>query len=181
MSPRKNPFIVLLLALTLATACHREKKEEPTKPQSSAPAPSANEAKPAAPAAPATNLSTPTDAVKTFFDAISKEQYDVAWSSLSKASQDKFISMVAEDEKLDPAKVRDLFEQNQMPIRLGFWRSSRNSSKIDVFAPGATYKVTQQDTDRAEVELTSGQVTLKSKAINENGQWKMGYVETFLP
>lgn len=175
----KNSLIPLLVLLSFSTACHGEKKKE------AAPTPAATtEAKPEkteAPAAPTLNASTPVDGVKGFYDAVSKEQYDIAWASLSKASQDKFISMVAEDEKLDPAKVRELFSQNQTPIRIGFWRSFRNSSKLDIVAPGATYKLVNESPDQAEVEMSSGEVVLKSKAFKEDGQWKMGYVETFLP
>lgn len=180
----KISLISLILLLTFNSACFGKKKQEaaPTAPA----APAATEAKTEkteapAPAATAPKLATPIDSVKGFFDAISKEQYDIAWASLTRASQDKFISMVAEDEKLDPAKVRDLFVQNQMPIRIGFWRSFRNSSKLDIVAPGATYKVLNEGPELAEVEMTSGDVVLKSKAIKEGDQWKMGYVETFLP
>ncbi|HKX13489.1 MAG TPA: hypothetical protein VJP40_10075, partial [bacterium] len=95
--------------------------------------------------------------------------------------QDKFISMVAEDEKMDKDKVRDLFDRDTSSIRLGFWRSFRNSSKLDIYAPGATYKVVSESGDLAEVEMTSGSFSLKSKAFKEDGKWKLGYVETFLP
>lgn len=172
-------LVPVLLLLTLCTACPAKKKQETPPP----PVPTEAKAPPAAPSEPggALNLATPVDSVKGFFDAVSKEQYNVAWATLTKASQDKFISMVAEDEKLDPAKVREMFSQNQMPIRIGFWRSFRNSSKLDIVAPGATYKVLNEGPEMAEVEMTSGDVVLKSKTYKEGGQWKMGYVETFLP
>jgi len=124
---------------------------------------------------------TPIQGAKSFYDAIAKEQFDVAWSSLTKKSQDKFISMVAKDEKMDPTKVRDLFEKNQMPIRLGFWRSFRYSSKIDTYTVNANYKVLREDGLEAEVEMVAGDMILISKVFFENGQWKLGYTETFLP
>ncbi len=179
----KKSLIPLILLLTFSTACLGEKKKDAAP---AAPAPveakaEKTEAVPAPAPAAAPKLATPVDAVKGFFDAVSKEQYDVAWASLTKTSQDKFVTMVAEDAKLDPAKVRDLFVQNQMSIRIGFWRSFRNSSKLDIVAPGASYKVLNEGPELAEVEMTSGDIVLKSKALKEDGQWKMGYVETFLP
>ena len=82
---------------------------------------------------------------------------------------------------MDKDKVRGLFESDASSIRLGFWRSFRNSSKLDIYAPGATYKVVSESGDLAEVEMTSGSFSLKSKAFKEDGKWKLGYVETFLP
>src|SRR5688572_15183090 len=128
--PMTKTLVPVLLLLTLCTACPAKKKQEIPPPP--APAPTEAKAPTAAPSEPSgsLNLATPIDSVKGFFDAVSKEQYNIAWATLTKASQDKFISMVAEDEKLDPAKVREMFSQNQMPIRIGFWRSFRNSSKL---------------------------------------------------
>ncbi|MFO1462804.1 MAG: hypothetical protein U1F66_03440 [bacterium] len=178
----KKSLTALFLSLSFLTACPSLKKQEAAPPAAPAPASSAvapAEAKPTA--APGAKFATPIDSTKGFYDAVVAEKYDIAWSALSKASQDKFIAMVAEDEKMDPAKVRELFEQNQTSIQLGFWKSFRSSSKLEAVAPKATYKVLNEGPELAEVELTSGDVTLKSKAIKENGQWKMGYVETFLP
>ena len=184
----KKSLIALFLSFGLCTACFGKKQESketvtapPPATSSSVPAAKPAEAPAAAPAAAAPTLATPIDAVKGFFDAVSKEQYDVAWATLTKASQDKFITMVASDEKMEPAKVRELFEQTQTSIRIGFWRSFRNSSKLDLVAPTATYKVLNEGPEQAEVEMTSGDVVLKSKAFKEGSQWKMGYVETFLP
>src|SRR5205809_223305 len=105
----KKSLIALFLTLGLCSACFGQKHESTQTVVAPPPAASSadSEAKktepaPAAPPAAASNLATPIDAVKGFFDAVSKEQYDVAWSTLTKASQDKFISMVASDEKMDP-------------------------------------------------------------------------------
>jgi len=186
----KKSLIPLVLCLGLLMSCSFLKKKESG---SSAPATttattttttsSTSSATPseAKPAAAASSYATPIDATKGFYDAVVAEKYDVAWGALTKASQDKFINMVADDEKMDPAKVRTLFEENQSSIQLGFWKSFRNSSKLDTVAPKATYQVLNSGPELAEVQLNSGDVVLKSKAIKENGQWRMGYVETFLP
>lgn len=120
-------------------------------------------------------------AVSTFYNAIGDQNYSLAWNALTKKSQDTFVAMVAEDEKLSTDKVRDLFERNTSSIKVGFWRSFRKSSKLDFYASGASYKVIKESADQAVVEMTSGDFTLESKAFKENGVWKMGYVETFLP
>lgn len=172
-----------LLTLPLIAACPAKKSDtvgsESAKPGSSSPASAATPAPAAKPVE--LKLGTPVEATQGFYDAIAAENYAAAWGSLTKKSQDKFVSMVAEDEKLDKDKVRDLFERDTSSIRLGFWRSFRNSSKLDIYAPGATYKVVSESGDQAEVEMTSGSFSLKSKAFREDGKWKMGYVETFLP
>ena len=87
----KISLISLILLLTFNSACFGKKKQEaaPTAPA----APAAMEAKTEkteapAPTATAPKLATPIDSVKGFFDAISKEQYDIAWASLTRASQD---------------------------------------------------------------------------------------------
>jgi hypothetical protein len=168
-----------LLALPLLIACPSKKDkavgEDATKPAvvGATPSPAAKEV--------VLKLATPIEATQGFYDAIAAENYAAAWGSLTKKSQDKFISMVSEDEKMDKDKVRDLFDRDASSIRLGFWRSFRNSSKLDIYAPGATYKVVSEAGDQAEVEMSSGSFSLKSKAFKEDGKWKLGYVETFLP
>lgn len=168
-----------LLALPLLTACPSKKDKEigtdATKPIAAAASPTPA-AKPVV-----LKLDTPVEATQGFYDAIAGENYAAAWGSLTKKSQDKFVSMVAEDEKMDKSKVQELFDKDTSAIRQGFWRSFRNSSKLDIYAPGATYKVVSESDDQAEIEMTSGSFSLKSKAFKEDGKWKLGYVETFLP
>ncbi|HEX5034403.1 MAG TPA: hypothetical protein VFW62_07995 [bacterium] len=169
-----------LLTLPLLTACPAKKEigKDAAKPQAAAPAASPT---PAAKEAPVLKLATPVEATQGFYDAIAGENYAAAWGSLTKKSQEKFVTMVAGDEKMDKAKVQELFDSDSASIRNGFWRSFRNSSKLDIYAPGATYKVVSESGDVAEVEMTSGSFALKSKAFKEDGKWKLGYVETFLP
>jgi len=188
--------ILLTLLVPALSACPSKKTEAPAAPppaapSAAAPAPAAPpaEAKPAAEApkaeaapsaATSGNFSTPTDAVKTFYEAVNNETYDIAWSSLTQKSQAKIVDMVATDEKLDASAVKNLFDTNDAAIRKGFWSSFKNSSKVSEFAPGAVYKVTSDKGDMVVVELTNKLVTLDSKAFKENGQWKLGYIETFL-
>ena len=123
-------FLCLSFSVLFFTGCDylqkftgKTARPAPTPPVTAMPSPIAERKIENPPAA--VDRSTPIAGIKTFYDAVAKEQFDVAWNSLTKKSQDKFITMVAGDEKMDLAKVRSLFEENQMPIRLGFWRSFR--------------------------------------------------------
>ncbi len=163
---------LLLLVFTTACPATKEKKETPP------PSPVSTSAAP--PSSAASSYANPTDAVKSFYDAILNEKYNVAWSTLSKKSQDKFVAMVAEEEKMDPSKIREMFDQNQSAIQLGFWKSFRDSSKIATIAPTAAYKPSSENGNEAAVEMTSGSVSLQNKAYKEGNGWKFGYVETFM-
>lgn len=173
----KNRSLSLLLPLLLTlalSACPGKKKEE-SPPPSGTSAPSA-----AKPVEAKSDFSTPVAATKTFYDAVVAEKYDLAWKSLTKVSQDKIIGLVAEEEKLDNAAVRKMFDDNEMPIQMGFWKSFRASSKVTEYVPNAVFKVTSESGDQASVELANKLVVIESKAFKEGGEWKMGYTETFM-
>ncbi len=173
MNSHFHRFALLFALLLLIPGCPSKKTEEPAK------APEAAKQEEAAKPAKG-NYATPIDAVKSFYNSISEERFDISWDSLSAASKDKFIKMVAEDEKMDPVKVKDLFDNNRMPIRMGFWKSFRDSSKIATFASKAQYKLVSESGNEAVVEMNAEDVVLESKAIKEGSVWKMGYVESFL-
>jgi len=127
-----------------------------------------------------TEASAAIEPVKTFYEAVNDKNYALAWSVLTKRTQDKFISMVAEDEKMALKKVRDLFENNAIPIQKGFWNSFREASKVMTLLPKAHYTVLSSKGKMAVVELSDDSQKLDSKAFKENGKWKLGYAESFL-
>jgi hypothetical protein len=169
MKPLKPLIYLALVAILFTTGCPKKKEEIP---------------KPLETAAPGTEVkadfNTPLGAAKTFFDSVLAEKYDISWKSLTKTSQDKFVTMVAEEEKMDPAAVRKLFDDNEAPIQMGFWKSFRASSKVTEYVPQAVYKVVSENGDQATVELTNKLVVLDSKVFKQGGHWRMGYVESFM-
>lgn len=167
---RLAPVLICLLALT---ACPGKKESAPA--SGSSPASSAATTPKAL-----TGYSSPSDAVKGFFQAVNDKNYGVAWNSLTAKSQSEIIAMVAKDEKMEPKEVKEMFEQNQMPIQLGFWNSFRESSKTPQFTPQAAYKALSQNGDQASVELSSTNMKLEVKAFKEGDSWKTGYIETFM-
>ena len=173
MKNRAFSIFVSCLFILLLAACPSKKKEETAKPGEAAPpAVKTGELK--------ADLNSPVAATKTFYDSVVAEKYDVAWKSLTKVSQDKIVSMVAEEEKLDPAAVHKLFDNNETPIQLGFWKSFRASSKVTEYVPQAIFKLVNESGNQATVELANKLVVIESKAFKEGGDWKMGYVETFM-
>jgi hypothetical protein len=168
-------FIVFLIfTLFLQSGCPAKKQEVGP----SAPATSSTSTAPGADGKP--DLSSPEGATKAFYDSVNLEKFNISWNTLSKTSQDKIVIMVAEEEKLDPKEVRQLFDTNSQAIQAGFWKSFKNSSKVDQYAPGAVYKVLKVDGSEAQIQLSNKLVVLDSKAFKEDGQWKMGYVESFM-
>jgi ribosomal protein L16 Arg81 hydroxylase len=163
--------IFLILSLLGMVSCEsKQKSTEPVEMSGEAGAPSEIKIKNA----------TPEAAVKNFYDAVSEEKFDLAWNELSKNSQNKFIKMVADDEKMPEAEVRKLFEENRKSIQLGFWKSFRDSSKLAQYAPGAQYEVLSQEDGKSMVQMKSGEMVLDSQVVLEGGSWKMGYAESFL-
>lgn len=126
-----------------------------------------------------TAASDPAQAVKGFFQAVAGKNYAQAWALLSRSSQDQIVTMIARDEKMEPAAVRSLFERTDPAICNGFWESFRNSSSSDVLAQG-TFKTTQNAGNRATVELANN-ANARFLAFLENGSWRFGLLETFPP
>ncbi len=173
-------FAFLIIALFLVSGCPAKKKEGAPSAPASPSAPTSPSGTVSPDGALKTDLSTPEGATQTFYTSVNSEKFDISWKSLSKTSQDKIVAMVAEEEKMDPKEVQKLFDANAQAIQAGFWKSFKNSSKVDQYAPGAAYKVVKVDGNEAQVQLTNKLVVLDSKAFKEDGQWKMGYVESFM-
>ena len=181
----------ILLSLTALSLCACPGKKTETPPAAPAAPSASSTTAPAAPAAPSAptavtatsftaDFSTPDGATRTFYQSVLGDKFDVSWKVLSKASQDKIVSMVAEEEKMNADEVRKLFDSNDAKIQAGFWQSFKNSSKVDQYVPAATYKLVKTEGDTAQVQLVNKLVVLDSKAYKENGEWKMGYVESFM-
>lgn len=127
------------------------------------------------------DFSTPMAANRTFFEAVANGNFAVAWEGLSRKSQRKFIQLVAKSEKIPISQARDLFQNNRPPIKMGFWKSFRTSSKLAMFVPQAKYQLIWEKGNRAEVRASSrGDRSLLGKLYKEKGKWRMGYMESFV-
>ncbi len=123
---------------------------------------------------------TPTGVIRTFFESVNDQKYDVTWASLSTYSRNEFVGRLSKATEMDPKEVKEMFDKNPMKLQESFWKSFRNSSKIPSFAPNATYRLLEEDEGVAVVELSSGGIKIKSLAYQEGEEWRMGYVESFL-
>lgn len=124
----------------------------------------------------------PVQALRAFFTAVSNSHYDAAWALFSKHTQDGIVSSVADDEKMDPAEVRRLFETNDQSIQDGFWDSFHKSSSAETFV-----SVQMDSTGPSKDAPGSVLVTLPNGnsvtllMYRERGSWKVGWFETFFP
>ena len=127
------------------------------------------------------DFSTPTAANRTFFEAVAKGNFSIAWEGLSRKSQREFIKLVAESEKIPISQARDLFQKNRPGIQKGFWESFRKSSKLALFVPQAKYELIWEKGNRAEVRASSNDGrSLLGKLYKEKGKWRLGYMESFV-
>lgn len=126
-------------------------------------------------------FSSPQDAIKTFFTALKDKDFDLAWESLSKPSQDRFVRMLAASRRISLAQARELFDKDKDAVKLGFWNHLRDRSKIVPLVQDAVYVLTDQKNGQAMVELKSAGNTYHLKAVLEGYNWRMGYMESGLP
>lgn len=158
----RRSVLLLLLCLSLVSCQRGDKSPSPV----------------AAP--PQGDWSSPVAAVTTFYKAVAEEKFDVAWWSLSQASQEKFIEGLVDEAKISPFDARRYFEQNDPALRRGFWKSFRESSKIPTMMSEAKFQLLSAAENRAQVQVISGSTTLENVAVKEGSQWRMGFVETFM-
>ncbi len=128
--------------------------------------------------APPARADEPAQAVKGFFQAVVGGDYARAWNLLSSRSQDRIVAAIAQDERLDPNAVRQLFETNDPAIREGFWAGFRSTSRSEVLAD-KTFTTLSVAGNQATVRLVGHEGNFL--AVQERGAWRFGLIETFPP
>ena len=122
----------------------------------------------------------PEAPVEGFFKAVSDQKFDVAWKSLSKHTQDRFIEEVAKEESIDKEKIRAMFDKNELPIQNGFWKAFRDTSKTEEMVKGASFSVQSSSGNEGLINFnTSNGAVIPCKVFKEGDSWRFGYAETF--
>ncbi|HEY3858596.1 MAG TPA: hypothetical protein VGM47_03165 [Gammaproteobacteria bacterium] len=86
-----------------------------------------------APTALADTEAAPVAALRAFFRDVASSDAKAAWNLFTGHTQDSVVKSVADSEKLDPVKVRALFDSADHSIKDGFWASFDNSVQAGTF------------------------------------------------
>lgn len=116
--------------------------------------------------------------VERFFLSVSRQEYDVSWQTLSTYSQNKIVTMVAQEADLAPEMIRELFDTNHRSVQIGFWTSFRDTSLISQMSPQAVIRETGRDLGRATVTVWIGSDQLRFDLYEEDGMWRLGLIES---
>lgn len=130
----------------------------------------------------AQTASPPPDAADVTYQwvqAVADQDYSTAWALLTVKSQDYIVNAVANDQKLDPAEVRVLFDRTDPSIVAGFWTSFRKSASLLPKLAGANPSVVSSHGDVAIVQFYG--YNQQWMCFREAGGWRVGFIETFHP
>lgn len=123
---------------------------------------------------------SPDAAAKGFFSSVATKNYSNAWHLMSEQSQNWLINIIAKQAKVEPAQVKVLFDSNDPSLQDGFWEEFRKSSKSEDLVKLGTFETVEATETDARVNMTiNGSV--KTLLMKNEGGWKLGYQETFLP
>lgn len=124
---------------------------------------------------------TPAEAPQRFFRALEAMDFGEAWASLTAQSQLQIVEKLIateKDPKLTPVLVRQLFDNNDKTLQLGFWASLRHHIGVsDWLKQKFELEKTLSGTE-ARVKALPARISLVVR--NESGEWKFGFAETFL-
>lgn len=126
----------------------------------------------------ASNKNEVESVVEKFFLSVSSQDFDVSWQTLSTYSQNKIVSMVAQEADLSPEMIRELFDTNHRSVQIGFWTSFRDTSLISQMTPEAVIRQTSRDLGRATVTVWIGPDQLRFDLYEEDGMWRLGLIES---
>lgn len=137
---------------------------------------------------PAGRVSVPADvtseqtaaaeAPRNFFRSLAHRDYQRCWALLTPTSQQALIQLIVGNSTIDPAVVRQRFEQGDASVRSAFWETLRERVKAEAWAQ-ETYRYKQAiATDRALIQALPAAVDLT--VVHSGGEWRFGYAESFL-
>ncbi|CAN0275929.1 unnamed protein product [Phaeothamnion confervicola] len=124
--------------------------------------------------------SSPDAAAKGFFSAVATKSYANAWHLMSAQSQNWLIGIIAKQAQVEPAQIKVLFDVNDPKLQDGFWEEFRKSSKSEDLVKLGTFETVEATETDAKVNMTINGST-KTLLMKNEGGWKLGYQETFLP
>jgi len=135
-----------------------------------------------APAAFSDTETSPVSALRAFFGDVANSDDRAAWNLFTHHTQNGVVKSVADSEKMDPVKVRELFDNADQSIKDGFWASFNNSVQASTF-------VTSQMQSTGPDKDAPGSVTItmaNGRRVEilmylEGADWKVGWFETFFP
>lgn len=116
--------------------------------------------------------------VEQFFLSVATENFDYSWRMLSTYSQNTIVTMVAKEAEKSPELIRQLFDSNHASVQNGFWSSFRDSSRIPTIVSKATYQQMDRADSLATVRVQVGQEEIRFELYEEDGNWKLGLIES---
>lgn len=124
---------------------------------------------------------TPAEAPQRFFRALEAMDFAEAWASLTATSQSQFIEKliaIEKDPKLTPSLVKQLFDNNDKSLQLGFWAALRHHIGVADWLKQKFELEKMVSETEVYIKALPARVTLI--VYKEAGEWKFGFAETFL-
>lgn len=139
---------------------------------------------------------TPDQALSGFFRFLMDNQFDQAWATFSKKSQETFLDWTLKDlterhpdavayAELTSKEIRLLFEMNDFNVTKHFWKKFYYSCNVfEIFRFGQFLPATaagSEATVKIALTFPDGRAAeIPFKVVNEGG-WKAAYVESGFP
>lgn len=120
--------------------------------------------------------SEPKKAVADFFSYLQNKEYQGAWNILTEKSRRRICELIAEKTKLQYDYIRGQMDDTDSEISLAFWNTFRDKMKT-VYETGKITGVEKAGQNPALVIVEFDGKRLPMKVFNEDGQWKIGWME----
>lgn len=128
------------------------------------------------PASTPAEAGSPEQAVKSFFSYIFTNQDGKAWEILTETSRKRFCELIAQKTGKDYTWVRAEMDNPNSEMSRGFWNSSRKEFKPAFDRGRLQLKDNGQNPTTAVIQYDGK--TMQLKVYKENGEWKIGLIES---